>query len=498
MISSALKDINMERWFKLQKFRRIGENYTYNLMALASGYSPSSIANLESTGSVPFIWKQFKSEGYVTALGEDIAFIRDLTLDFEEQPVDYYLRPFLQGIAESVELRNNTPNIENLLTSNYVLDYCEELLTMYAKSTNPFFGLFWTKISTGEAKESNLVDYFKRFKQLGLFDNTIVIFFSDHVCRPFLNIWLPDWFREKYPRMIRNLAVNKNRLSSPHDIYLTLQHILELSKDSPQNLIVPSQIFGCPTCQSLFEEIPNNRNCQSASNSENYCECANYVKISTKDAHKLPLGKLLVESLNQYLHKNKLQNICEEFTLDSVESVYQKKSYYRTRLRNYRVRFLTQPQMGSFLATVHYNLISKTLFNVNVSSFGRLNRYAEQSKCVIDEETKKFCICRNGRSERTVWKDPKYVSNLTLKEENAAPLRKISVLMDNLLEKVEKFEKNSLFWRKIINEEIQRIRKLLATSQSTTDPRPTFLEPITTESPESNETHVSVHFSLHY
>ncbi|KPU74213.1 uncharacterized protein Dana_GF28191 [Drosophila ananassae] len=319
MISSALKDINMERWFKLQKFRRIGENYTYNLMALASGYSPSSIANLESTGSVPFIWKQFKSEGYVTALGEDIAFIRDLTLDFEEQPVDYYLRPFLQGIAESVELRNNTPNIENLLTSNYVLDYCEELLTMYAKSTNPFFGLFWTKISTGEAKESNLVDYFKRFKQLGLFDNTIVIFFSDHVCRPFLNIWLPDWFREKYPRMIRNLAVNKNRLSSPHDIYLTLRHILELSKDSPQNLIVPSQIFGCPTCQSLFEEIPNNRNCQSASNSENYCECANYVKISTKDAHKLPLGKLLVESLNQYLHKNKLQNISTDVLQPSVD-----------------------------------------------------------------------------------------------------------------------------------------------------------------------------------
>lgn len=494
MFLSAFKEINMERWFKLQKFRRIGENYTYNLMALASGYSPNSIANLESTGSVPFIWKQYEREGYVTALGEDIAFIRDLTLDFKEQPVDYYLRPFLQGIADSVELRNNTPNIEKLLTSDYVLDYCEELLKMYANSSNQFFGLFWTKFSTGEAdrKENNLVDYFKRFEQLGIFDDTIVIFFSDHVCRPLLNIWLPDWFREKYSTMIRNLALNHNRLSSPHDIYLTLQHILELGKDSPQNL---SQIVGCPTCQSLFEEIPNNRNCQSASHGENYCECANYVKISAKDAHKLPLGKLLVESLNQYLHKKKLLNICEEFTLDSVESVYEKKSYYRSRLRSYRVRFLTQPQMGSFLATVQYNLISKTLFNVNVPSFGRLNRYAEQSKCVIDEEIKRFCICRKERSERTFSTDLKYVPILPFEEENAPP-RNISILMDNLLKKVEEFEKKSLLGRQIIKQYIQKIKEILATSQLPTDPSPTFPAPTTTEFLESNET--SVHFSLHF
>ncbi|KAH8329054.1 hypothetical protein KR074_002665, partial [Drosophila pseudoananassae] len=391
MFSSAFKEINLERWFKLQKFRRIGENYTYNLMALASGYSPSTITNLESTGSVPFIWKQYASEGYVTALGEDISFIRDLSLDFEKPPVDYYLRPFLQGIADSAELRNNTPSMEKLLTSDYVLDYVEKLLKMYANSSQPFFGLFWTNISTEKANENNFVDYFKRFEKLGLFKNTIVIFFSDHVCRPFVNIRLPDWFRKKYPTVIRNLAVNNNRLSSSHDIYLTLQHILELGKNSSQKL---SQIAGCPTCQSLFKEIPKNRTCQSASQNENYCECADYMKLSAEDADKLPLGMLLVDSLNEYLYQNKLLDFCEEFTLNSVDSVYERKNYYRSRLRSYRVRFLTQPQMASFLATVHYNLIPKTLFNVNVSSFLRLNRYVEQSKCLIDDEKRKFCICR--------------------------------------------------------------------------------------------------------
>lgn len=80
----------------------------------------------------------------------------------------------------------------------------------------------------------------------------MVIFMTDHGSRhgplrntyygkleerlPFFSILVPKWFQTKYPLAYQNLRKNKDRLTSPYDIYQTLKHILNLKDFRPGTL----------------------------------------------------------------------------------------------------------------------------------------------------------------------------------------------------------------------------------------------------------------------
>ncbi|BFF93726.1 uncharacterized protein DMAD_11522 [Drosophila madeirensis] len=485
-------------WFEMHNYKRMGENSYINLMALITGHSPSAVHNRPSPSAMdalPYIWQRYKAQGYLTAYAEDLTLIRKFPFEFGQKPVDYYLRPFMRGIADSLHLRNRSTEyhgLERRLYVDYVYDYCQQLLEHYLNHTQPLFGLFWTSnFEASEKREPTLRDYIKRFEHLGLFRESIVIFFSDHVCHPMLFVWLPTWVRQQYPELAIALAINRQRMTSPHDLYLTLQDILNLVAKVPANPLIQPE--GCPTCRTLFQEIPENRTCHEAARSENYCDCDAFLELLQEEAELLPLGQLLVDSLNEYrLSRAQLRDRCTAFTLQKVESIHQHRSALKSSIVQYRVRFTTQPKAARFLATVLYNHDTRQLVNVSVPSFGRLLRYVDQSKCVKDENDKKFCLCKTVNKQK---KNPRIIRKS--KTKTGGKQLEVVKLLDNLMQKVDQIEKFNSLRRQKIRVEVRKLKQRIVTSSTTSD-MITYLEPNTTPMSEVIETHVNVPFTLNF
>jgi hypothetical protein len=140
-------------------------------------------------------------------------------------------------------------------------------------------------ISTPSTMDDTMKHYLEELDSRGILTNSIVVFFSDHGIRfgpvrqlptgwfedrlPFIFIWLPPAFRQQHPDLVRNLQINRDRLTNPYDLHLTLKHILELSGRSAS---MPGAL-SCPTCQSLFHEMPLNRSCDEVGIPAHYYLC---------------------------------------------------------------------------------------------------------------------------------------------------------------------------------------------------------------------------------
>ena len=76
-------------------------------------------------------------------------------------------------------------------------------------------------------------------------------------------IFFSDWFRRKYPGLASNLATNANRLTTPFDVYETLQHILDADWPTLEEE-AGRKMKGRSRGYSLFEKIPEERSCEDA------------------------------------------------------------------------------------------------------------------------------------------------------------------------------------------------------------------------------------------
>lgn len=86
---------------------QIDDNTFPNLMAILVGYNSTLAYNVcqptlpGKLESCPFIWKDFRDAGYVTAYGEDEADISTFNYHktgFIVPPTDFYLRPYMLGM----------------------------------------------------------------------------------------------------------------------------------------------------------------------------------------------------------------------------------------------------------------------------------------------------------------------------------------------------------------------------------------------------------------
>lgn len=202
-------------------------------------------------------------------------------------------------------------------SADYVYDYALEFATVY--KDDPYFGLFWTNtfshnaLSDPSSMDDKMLDYIHKFEELGILNDTIVIFFSDHGMRfgpsrrllagryeerlPFLFVWLPPWFKDEHPEFVNALNINKNRLTNPYDAHMMLQHIIEISgrvKNMPQ-------AADCPKCQTLLKPVPHTRSCEEIAIEDHWCTCIPYQSLDKN----LPLVKHLatftVDYINNYI-----------------------------------------------------------------------------------------------------------------------------------------------------------------------------------------------------
>uniref|UniRef100_A0A1A9V8U7 Uncharacterized protein n=1 Tax=Glossina austeni TaxID=7395 RepID=A0A1A9V8U7_GLOAU len=166
----------------------------------------------------------------------------------------------------------NTPNM-------FMIVVYDLLNVSNMKHISAYFGpirLVTIITSLPATMDSTTLKYLRAMERVGYFDNAIVFFLSDHgklfhpldkLPEAFLEdrlptffISIPEWFHYTHPELIKNLETNCQRLTSPYDIYMTMQHLLKINEP---NFDIKAAT-GCTRCRGLFREIPENRTCLEA------------------------------------------------------------------------------------------------------------------------------------------------------------------------------------------------------------------------------------------
>ncbi|XP_055611977.1 uncharacterized protein LOC129758496 isoform X2 [Uranotaenia lowii] len=410
-------------WFELKGYNKIDDNTYPNLMAILTGYNntlaydlcnPRKVGQLETC---PFMWNYFADSGYVTAYAEDEASISTFNyhkFGFSKQPTDYYQRPM--ALAAEKNLIKKTKNSLTFCLgyqnyADFIYQYALDFATFY--KDEPSFGLFWTNtfshndISDPSSMDLRIKNYLEQLESNGVLNNSMVVFFSDHGLRfgavrslltgwleerlPFMFIWLPEWFKEQHPDIVQALKINRNRLTNPYDLHVTLKHVLELS-ERIDNLPPP---LSCPTCQTLFQEVPWNRSCEESSIAPHWCTCSEFEKVdkSSKIVHNAV--QFVIDYINEDLgnqQKNLTKKLCAKLQLKSI-GLAKIARYPNAEVphNDYLLIFDGKPGSGKFESTVRY-YIDKAKFEIT-GSISRLNEYASQSECMHVDYLRKYCYC---------------------------------------------------------------------------------------------------------
>lgn len=406
-------------WLELLGYNKIGENTLPNLAAILMGLSQDQLkkqcwaSRYEKFDNCPFIWREFSNLGYVTAYVEDepagSTFNYHKT-GFVVPPTDYYIRPFLLASEHKLSVRKRdflnvclgpTP------TSEHIFRYITDFATVFKSAL--YFVMCWINNFSHNSNaipatvDERVTLFFRQLSETGAFNTTFMIFLSDHGMRwgdirrtsigwfeerlPFVYIWVPEWFKQKHPEFYKNLTTNRNRLTSPFDLHLTLREILELSRQDNVKWI-PNECPGCPKCVSLFSEVSADRDCEDAGITENWCTCNKYSLLAIEDKAAQAVALHVLSEINSKLKKTAdVSASCAELTLDHIISV--KRKVPLVPHGDFIVTFVTAPGGGVFEATARSSNGSFQL----MGDISRINTYGNQSDCVDDAEVKLYCFC---------------------------------------------------------------------------------------------------------
>ena len=246
--------------------------------------------NAKPVDGHPWIWKKFHEVGYMTQFTEDQPHISTFTyrmLGFREQPVHHYMRPF------HLKYHKSKKPVDDLCLGSkrlhvISLDWVQEFFTAYKNRPKFSFtflgGLTHNHCSFAADADNDLLAFLQHVENGGNMKNTLFILMSDHGSRfhtirqavqgrfeermPFMGLWLPTEFKNKYHIALKNLRINSQRLTTPFDIHETLLDVINFRGGSKGNLSERGI--------SLFAEIPSERNCLHAGIGAHWCACQNW------------------------------------------------------------------------------------------------------------------------------------------------------------------------------------------------------------------------------
>ena len=426
-LPKTLSSLHYGGWVELKGYNKIGDNTFPNVVAILTGHSAEHLKSCwkskqEELDNCPFLWKEFNNQSYVTAYGEDQTSITTFNYNkkgFLTQPTDYYLRPFLLAAEKKLSLKQRdgmdiclgpASTAENML--KYLTDFA------YTFRNMPYFSFMWmNNLSHNNPNNLAAMDYrflqfFNELEQYGTLNNTFVIFLSDHGMRfgkmretvvgwyeerlPFIQIWIPKWFRRKYPQHYNNILINRDKLTSPYDLHLMLKHILALNSNEnlDENQMFINGTVSCSTCRSLLNEIPYNRSCEDAGITPHWCTCHQYETLSPVDENVQAAARYVVTDINKRLMKavNKTESSqkCADLSLKRLVNVRGRVNEKNKHI-DLVILIETVPGNAMFEATVRYELTKKSYQILGLIS--RINMYWGQSKCVNDSSLKLYCYC---------------------------------------------------------------------------------------------------------
>jgi hypothetical protein len=218
-------------------------------------------------------------------------------------------------------------------------------------------------------------------------------------------VWVPQWFSQKYPEVAKNIVTNRDRLTSPFDLHLTLKDILGRKQasdmadgiESAKNVSSINGSVGCPTCVSLFDEVTYNRSCDDAGITPHWCTCNQYQTLSTTSDTVQAAAKFVLSEIQAKLQTavTRIQKSkkCAHLRLSRLVNV-RGTVHNDSEHRDYVLLIETLPGRALFEATVRRLTKTDNAFKI-LGTVSRINAYYSQSTCVNDLNLKMYCYCIN-------------------------------------------------------------------------------------------------------
>ncbi|XP_014211056.1 uncharacterized protein LOC106641232 [Copidosoma floridanum] len=420
------RDFFEERgWLELRGYNKMGDNTYPNLMAFLTGQNQSLAYSVckpkvpHGLDNCPLIWHNFRNAGYVTGYGEDhdeISTFNYLKVGFVDPPTDYYLRPSVLAAERLLKDRKRFSAkycTGPVLNVDRIYDYAVEFAKTFSGLGAPYFGFFWTNGVSHEnmngpsSIDAHFAAKLRDLEASGVTADSMIVVLSDHGMRygdirgtfvgwyeerlPFVYIWLPEWFREQNPSAAEALRINRNRLTSPYDLYETLRDVLSRTGAG----VAPAS-SGCPSCQSLLRPVPRERGCSDVGVAAHWCTCDAFQFASKTDRVVKEGAERFVEHMEGIVgrYRNKKgARLCAKLRLKKIHRVDKVLDLERSPNAGVLELFYlleVTPGDGMFETTIRYHGPGE--YSINDDEVSRINSYAHSAKC-LNEGYKQYCHC---------------------------------------------------------------------------------------------------------
>ncbi|KAF5293097.1 hypothetical protein FQA39_LY13707 [Lamprigera yunnana] len=417
---------------ELLGYNKIGDNTFPNLIPILTGLTEKELIRqcwpniTNKFDSCPFIWKEYSRNAFVTAFGEDAAWMGMFNyakLGFIEQPTDYFWDTF--NFQSERQIGNqHRMNVDQCVGSKEVYTVLLEYITQFVNTMHEhqlsYFGFFWgSSLSHDYLNKPRLGDEFyahflNSLSKNNFLKDTALFFISDHGIRwgairatyqgrmeerlPFLFIVLPEEYRKTHYVTYTNLKKNARRLTTPLDLHGTLKDLLNPYSLSQEVISTRVQNRrGDERSFSLFEPVPTNRTCVSAGIESHWCTCQASTDINQNSDIAVEVANFCVQYINSLL-----EGYAECAKLNLIEVLSARQHSPDTELLqetsysiDYTVVLQTAPGDGVFESTVrkHINAFNNTYRFSMTGTVSRINLYGSQSACMTDFHLKLYCYC---------------------------------------------------------------------------------------------------------
>ncbi|XP_060590624.1 uncharacterized protein LOC132745678 [Ruditapes philippinarum] len=424
----------------LLMYNRIGGHTFDNIVPMLTGLlaNTDDIPYLNDVGTrfekLPFIWKNFSENNYVTFYAEDHLQFHTFNFKkegFKRQPTDHYVRPFwiadfesrptkLLFWKEDMSSYNKRKCLANIPKYLVQINYLKQFIDTY-KDVRKFGISHLNELSHQDVNdlhlaEDDLIEFFRWFKEGDHLDDTFLIVYSDHGPRgqsqthqslletnlPFLSIVPPNKFRSSFPEIIENMKRNAHVLTTHFDLFATLKDILLRQFKEPSITFVHNKPRGI----SLFRDIQKQRSCSESSIPDQFCMCYRSQKLNiTNNSVIKQIAQDVADKLNQALAGAKgcarlhVAAVLEAHVLVQGKQTVEKRQGLFNKISNvvsgrdyadYRIVIQTHPGNAKFFATSKIAADGKRYVLDNIE---RINRYNNQSYCVSDDKLRPLCYC---------------------------------------------------------------------------------------------------------
>ena len=409
--------LNTLEAFEMTGYNKVADNTFPNVVPLTTGKHVSELMWSENKtfDNLDFIWKQFSHSGFTTLYSEDRPEWGNFDLyrqGLARPPTDYFDRPLMIAMRLLKNVWSDNGCFLNKLPTQLLLDYLHTFLEVYNR--NNFFAFSWN-IGLGHttvySPEAGDVHYYSFLRQIekNVLNNSVLFVVGDHGTRmgkireqliggyedrlPVLFLYVPKWFKVKYPYIMESLKTNQKRLTSPFDVYETFRDILFLNGQKKTKQFSRGI--------SLFQKIPLNRTCEDAGINLHWCACRDGSKLTPRASVVVKAATALVKAINKFFEP--VYPLCETYTLRKIVAAESFTEFTddvntdgRWKTKAILLQIATAPGTAIFEATVkddqgngHYTRVG------GQHDISRLTLYGQESECVQDPNLKPFCLCKS-------------------------------------------------------------------------------------------------------